>query len=1832
MGGTFTLYYTADNNTTPTLDATKYFDKVIDEFSEKLSFATITNSDYKEYGDNNSTTQKLLLESDEPIEDLDESEITKSTVEDDEEIFILGSVGGIEIPFLIDTGAKYTVIDQHVFSQIPPTKYKTIPLLPHEASYSINGQIIEHVAKLLIHLRIGDTEKSVGDDCIIIVAKDLKIPGLLGRNHIYKFIRNIDFQDFSLILYEENWIVIPVYLTQAVTLPPGGIAFLDITADISNMIPNISYLQFENKPKFNKQFWPIIIPYFKIIFTRETWHCNEINMRIVAHNPSTISYNLQKGTMVGTFVGITEELAAEKRELVLSPEETPIIVEEDNKPMDIDQETILTNLENTPNRITHDIFYLENQISQNYFGEFIDYANADVVNIRDADEPSNIKMIDINPKLESYQLAELDSVLKEFQSVFNSDQHFPPPADAPAMRIDTGDNPPIKQQNYRVNKLLWEHVPAKIDQYLKNGILRHSNSPWCNPLNPVLKPNPQDPVRICLDFRKLNDITKKDSFPLPNIQDILESLRTPKFFALIDLAAGYHQIPIHEDDKLKTAFIANGLLLEWNYLIEGLTNAPAWFQRYMALYVLKGLIGDACYAYIDDIIVYGDTWEEFINNLRKVLDRLSKHRVSAKASKTKIGYNEIKLLGHIVGNGKIKPNPELVRSITEFPNPQTVKQLQRFLGLANYYRKFIDKFSYIAQPLYELLKKQYQRVENFSTIWGDRQETSMRLLKKLLSSEPILKCPDHQRLFQLTTDACKLGIAGILSQPHEDGEHPVAYISRTLDKYEQKYAAVELECLAIVWSVEQFRSYLGSSKFLIYTDHKPLAWLKTSISKNARLHRWATSLSQYNFEIKHKPGKELVHVDCLSRAIESIENTHETLKESMNEFKDKIITTPQYNQSNTLIAHIRTVTTAEGKQQWNTRLPPFHLKDQNCNCIIEHEQNHFLSCHKCGELIPCAIIYPADINKLKDNNSVKNKPLVVILTPKQLFRLESYSNPLFSKYLKQNSSTKPRINQTKPTISKPRKLDSNRILNYIHTPKTIPTTITLKSALFAFGSKTRKRKHKRVHFADEISEVQEDTSENKEVKVEEDEEPTYEVKKIIDKQISPLTNRIKYLVKWKNYEPKYNSWESLDNLQDVQWAIDQYEIEKEQQLLNELKEQKETERKIQQNIPIRLNQDYLLTGELSSLIEDITKAQWTDNELLPILKYLKEKLLPANNPDLQIKIRKQSQDFLLDPNTNTLYRIKRDNASLSDKNQYDLLKRLVIPKIYQEEIIKHQHDSPFAGHLGINKTYSKIKSYFYWNQCLRDVDNYIRTCPKCQTMKSKPNRNIPIHAMPIPSYPFEMIAVDFKGPINTSDPNKYILVFIDYFTRWAITIPTSSTTSEVIANALIEHVITKFGAPKKLLSDRGTNFLSNLMQEVYKWFSIKKLNTTAYHPEANGLVERFNQTILNILNTLCDYEKEHWSSYLAAATWAYNTSMQEALKESPYVVLYGRPPHLIGPGMDSVTLDKYETQQAYIQSMLEHFDYVNKCIRPRMEEAQLRYLKQNLKLKSIPEYYPGDQVWYFLPFPIRVKSIENPKLPEKLKSKVTGPYTIVRKISKLTYEIAWSSEKNLIYKTQVVHVLNLLPVHKRENQTDDEFKQQMENLIDYNDLTIIEDNPVINQVLDEQTQLHQREHKMEESKNINQESLHPQQSSILDEPLTIPPINHNDDVEMKFESNNIPNNNTNVNDVIIPETVVSNNDTNNLNNLNPVINNNPVINEPNTPILNNVPVSSQPPSHSIKTHSMSTRSTTKWNKPQNPLYYQSLTNDNFTQHPQYQLLKSGKFIFNPINHQFITIT
>ncbi|XP_078240038.1 uncharacterized protein LOC144586135 [Pogona vitticeps] len=384
----------------------------------------------------------------------------------------------------------------------------------------------------------------------------------------------------------------------------------------------------------------------------------------------------------------------------------------------------------------------------------------------------NPEEVKISPALTQDQQRELKMLLSKYQQVFSNK---PGIVKGVMHRIHTGDAPPQAVSPYRVTGPYRDKVRKELDEMLRENIIVPSSSPWSSPI--VLVDKPDGSIRFCVDYRKLNRVTTPDAYPMPRLDNLIETIGGCRFISSLDLVKGYWQLRIDPRDQEKTAFCSPFGLYEFRVLSFGLRNAPATFQRLMDQ-TLAGL-SDFTVAYIDDIGIFSNTWEDHLIHLELVLQRLSAAGLTVKASKCQLGSPEIKYLGHMVGGGMIKPLEAKIEAVRDWPRPTTKRKVKSFLGLVGYYRKFIPRFSEIAAPLTDLTRKKTDdRIP-----WTSDCEAAFQRLKEALINYPVLRAPDFDREFIIYTDASNSGVGAVLCQEDENGgQHPVSYLSRKLQK------------------------------------------------------------------------------------------------------------------------------------------------------------------------------------------------------------------------------------------------------------------------------------------------------------------------------------------------------------------------------------------------------------------------------------------------------------------------------------------------------------------------------------------------------------------------------------------------------------------------------------------------------------------------------------------------------------------------------------------------------------------------------------------------------------------------------------------------------------------------------------------------------------------------------------------------------------------------------------------------------------------------------------------------------------------------------------------
>lgn len=489
---------------------------------------------------------------------------------------------------------------------------------------------------------------------------------------------------------------------------------------------------------------------------------------------------------------------------------------------------------------------------------------------------SKLKLNFPSEHLNDEEIKLLAKTLKPYKSVFFHESEKLSFTHDVKHNIHTTDEKPIHQKTYKYPYHLREEVSAQIDKLLDAGIIRESSSQWTSPIWVVPKKSDNSgkkKYRIVVDYRKLNEKTPADRYPIPEISEILDRLGKAQYFSVLDLASGFHQIEVDPKDVPKTAFNVDHGKYEFVRMPFGLKNAPATFQRLMDS-VLRKHIGVRCFVYMDDIIIFSTSLQSHLQDIAKVLQTLKEANLKIQCDKSEFLRKEVEFLGHLVTREGVRPNPRKVEAVKNWPLPRTPKELKSFLGTVGYYRRFIQHFAHIAKPLTSKLRgnaKSFEITPDF--------EQAFNKLKDIMTTDLLLSHPDFTKPFILTTDASNVAIGAVLAQSVDGKERPIAFLSRTLSKAEENYSATAKELLGIYFATKTFRSYLYGKEFTIYTDHEPLTKELKLTDATGRVTRQRLYLEQFDFKMVYKKGKQNVVADGLSR----IQNPELNLQELKNE-------------------------------------------------------------------------------------------------------------------------------------------------------------------------------------------------------------------------------------------------------------------------------------------------------------------------------------------------------------------------------------------------------------------------------------------------------------------------------------------------------------------------------------------------------------------------------------------------------------------------------------------------------------------------------------------------------------------------------------------------------------------------------------------------------------------------------------------------------------------------------------------------------------------------------------------------------------------------------------
>ena len=721
-----------------------------------------------------------------------------------EGFYLQGHVENINVDWLIDTGCTITILSKRRFAALKEDEKPS--LLPYNRDLkSVDDQKIEVLGQTICNIEVGN--KWFQHPCIIA---DIANDGLLGVDFMKRHKVVIDFATNQITcdgkilqtrFKQLNSRVCRVSLGETTIIPPSSRVILEGQA---------------SKPLANGMWMVEPLTHFPgnetILTAKVLARACGSSIPVELMNPTDVEVKLEKFTHLGIASRVQDE------DLLSSLDVETKSSSEMARPC-----SDVSKTKSTKGRLPDELCDLVDDIEE-------------TISNRD------------RKKIEQMLLRNLD--------VFGTKEQPFGKTDLIKHDIVTENTLPIKQPVRRVPFHLRNEADKEVNKMLQAGVIEPSSSPWASPV--VLVRKKDGSLRYCLDYRKLNDVTKKDSYPLPRIDDSLDVLGKANYFSTLDLASGYWQIPLTDEAKEKSAFCTNSGLWQFTVMSFGLTNAPATFQRLMER-VLAGLQWHTCLVYIDDIIIFSETIDDHLEQIQNIFHRLKQAKLKLKPKKCKLLQTKVKYLGHVVSKDGVETDPEKIEAVKEWPRPVCVKDVRSFIGFCSYYRRFIPNFASVAKPLIKLTEKKV----NF--VWTDDHEDAWLELRRLMSVTPVLAYPNGEATFILDTDASNYGIGAVLSQVVDGVERVVAYGSRVLSRTERRYCITRRELLAVVHFSKLYKHYLIGKPFVIRTDHAALKWLNSFKQPEGQLARWLEQLSVFDYTIEHRAGTKHSNADGLSR-------------------------------------------------------------------------------------------------------------------------------------------------------------------------------------------------------------------------------------------------------------------------------------------------------------------------------------------------------------------------------------------------------------------------------------------------------------------------------------------------------------------------------------------------------------------------------------------------------------------------------------------------------------------------------------------------------------------------------------------------------------------------------------------------------------------------------------------------------------------------------------------------------------------------------------------------------------------------------------------------------
>ena len=1141
------------------------------------------------------------------------------------------------------------------------------------------------------------------------------------------------------------------------------------------------------------------------------------------------------------------------------------------------------------------------------------------------------------------------------ESVFPEE---PPPGVPPkrgvehAIELKPGSRAPVPRPLRHGSSRDAEVMREYIDAGLRSGQLLPSTSPYGSMALVVMKKDGSP--RVVIDYRALNEITIKNKYPLPLMDELFDRVVNAKWFTKIDLRSGFHQIAIRPEDREKTAFRTRYGSFEYTVLPMGLCNAPGTFMQLMNE-TFADMLDKSVLCFLDDILIFSRTEEEHAQHVHAVLRRLRERKLYAKLSKCEFFQQEVEFLGHRIGANGLRVSPDKIGAVRDWPVPTTVTEVRSFLGLANFYRRFIQGYSRIALSLTELTR------DEIAFRWAPEQQVAFDEIKRLLSSAPVLVIPDQTKQFVLNCDACKYAIGAVLQQDHGNGLQPVAYFSAKMSDAERNYDVREKEFMAIYRACLHWRPYLhGTQPFRLMSDHKSLVYFMTMPQLSDRLARWVERMQQFDCGIEYIKGEENVVADALSRR-----GDHEppaVAKKVLNLIAVPPTRFATRNWFAPLSAMLREEEPNEVRQRHRDAAETVTLvPDPSCpppnksGTIVTPSQRCTADTTKgkqCGQRTAVGHLC---WNHLQRDHGLRVKPSSINGAGRGLFASKDlpvgYNLPYTGDLVTESDGEGQHGGEYVLELSKTRAIDAARrnagVARWVndprkatspdgrplaanckfvvHTPRgtsvragavrTLRTILKGEELLVAYGESywrfypgtvpSKKALTQRKKRARQLRSSDQPDSEE------------------IDVNIAPPPG-----VVWRTRKTRPEARRLVTRQPQPQ------------------------------------------TGAVHQLTLSPVTAPTTPPE-----------------PSLLRAVREAGK---LDRD----YCMKLDAPPDGWKAERGLLvdeqRRLCVPsdQALRTRLLAELHDSTTGVHAGRDRMLAEAQKRFHWEGLATDVERYVTTCLPCQRNKSS-HQLTPglLMSLPVPEEPCMHWTTDaVSGLPKTKHGHTSIQVYVDRCTKLKKFAATRTTDGAVeLAGTTLRTIIGPHGMPKSMVSDRDPRITARFWQELQRVLGSEVKLSTAYHPQSDGQSEREIQTLITALRGYVGERCDDWDEYLPAIELAFNSKVQASTGVSPFYLVYGVEARL---PIDCL-LDEARSAQSAVTTLpavgdrLARMKQALDAAFTHTEQAQARQKRSADQHRRLLQLKVGDHVL------LSTEGLQMRSGMHKLTARYIGPFPVV---------------------------------------------------------------------------------------------------------------------------------------------------------------------------------------------------------------------------------------------------